>query len=661
MRVAGCTAPYQNAVKYALQPRAYPSPRLHSFHSSAGHGYVLNSTHHLHGKDVLPPPNPHAREIAILGGGFTGLATAFHLSSQLPNAKITILEKNDRLGGWVDSEVVQVDKGEVLFEWGPRTLRAGSSPAPLAMLELLAQLHIGKDLVAVSKSSPAALNRYIYYPDHLVRLPALSRQTSVLELLRALNSLLTEPLYEGILACSREPWVAPRDEDVKDESVGDFISRRFDKNVADNLLSAVFHGIFAGDIYKLSARTLLPQLWHLETRDRERSPGILLEILSNMVNRIMFKPFNVILHTRRQILALRSQEYYFERLPNMDSFDEMSVYTFRRGLGQITSALEQELGKNKNITIVRSSSVEDVVFNNSKNHVSVTRNPAGITSNYDYVVSTLGPRTLKQFLSSSARASGSTLDPKVIKACEHSGCSVNVMVINLYYSNPNLLPASLRGFGYLIPRSVPLEQNPERALGVLFSSETSGRSDSVTPRSAGPYFVSFDSESSTPEDPDPPEDYSEVVSQDTAPGTKLTVMMGGHWWSEWAPSDLPSEEQAIEMAKTLLRRHLNIEESPEVAKARLNRECIPQYPVGYAQDMATIQEALTSTFHGRLKLAGPWWRGAPGMSDCVLSARESAWAIRDKQDDYTGIQGYTHEKWCRVHVPTDTTSVERMQ
>ncbi|KAH0829452.1 protoporphyrinogen oxidase [Fonsecaea pedrosoi] len=659
MRVGVCNAPYSNAVKYAFQRQGQPLLRLRTFHSSASHGLVRIPQ--SDGQDVLPPPNPHARELAILGGGFTGLATAFHLSNQLPNAKITILEKNDRLGGWVDSEVVPVDKGEVLFEWGPRTLRAGLGPAPLAMLELLAQLHIGKDLVAISKSSPAALNRYIYYPDHLVRLPVLSKHTSLLELLRVLNAVLTEPLYEGILKCFREPWVAPRDEDVKDESVGDFVSRRFAREIADNLLSAVCHGIFAGDIYKLSARTLLPQLWHLETRDRERTPGVLLEILSNMVNRVTLTPVNVALHVHRQILALQSRETYFKRVPNLDSFAEVSVYTFRRGLGQITSALEQELSKNKNITILRSAEVKDVEFNDSKNQVSVTQMPAGSTSNYDYVVSTLGPRTLKQFLTSGAQASGSTLDPKVANACEHSDCSVNVMVINLYYNNPDLLPPSLRGFGYLIPRSVPLEQNPERALGVLFSSETSGRSDAAASPADGSYFESIDSDPGSPLDPDPPHGESGPVLQDTAPGTKLTVMMGGHWWSEWAPSDLPTEQQAIEMAQTLLRRHLNIKESPAVAKARLNRNCIPQYPVGYAQDMATIHEAIMSTFHGRLKLAGPWWRGAPGMSDCVLSARESAWAIRDKEDEYTGVQGYRHEAWARTHVPTKTTSTERME
>src|SRR5262249_55360275 len=101
------------------------------------------------------------------------------------------------------------------------------------------------------------------------------------------------------------------------------------------------------------------------------------------------------------------------------------------------------------------------------------------TSEHDYVVSSLRPRLLKQFLATSASNQGMKLDPQVVAACEHSDISVSVMVVNLYYSNPDLIPPSTRDFGYLIPRSVPIDQNPERALGVIFSSETSGRDGSV--------------------------------------------------------------------------------------------------------------------------------------------------------------------------------------
>ena len=64
-----------------------------------------------------------ANDIAILGGGITGLATAHYLTEQIPEAKITIYESSERFGGWVHSEVVETDSGPVTFEAGPRSLR----------------------------------------------------------------------------------------------------------------------------------------------------------------------------------------------------------------------------------------------------------------------------------------------------------------------------------------------------------------------------------------------------------------------------------------------------------------------------------------------------------------------------------------------------------
>lgn len=82
-------------------------------------------------------PNPQARNIAVLGGGPSGLATAFNLTRDLPNAKITIFEAKSRIGGWVDSELLDVNDGKVLFEWGPRTLRPAVKGPGLATLQLV--------------------------------------------------------------------------------------------------------------------------------------------------------------------------------------------------------------------------------------------------------------------------------------------------------------------------------------------------------------------------------------------------------------------------------------------------------------------------------------------------------------------------------------------
>ena len=75
-------------------------------------------------------------DIAVLGGGITGLSTAYYLSREFPTANITLYEGSDRLGGWLRSTPVEVEGGRVVFESGPRTLRSGT-PSALATLEIV--------------------------------------------------------------------------------------------------------------------------------------------------------------------------------------------------------------------------------------------------------------------------------------------------------------------------------------------------------------------------------------------------------------------------------------------------------------------------------------------------------------------------------------------
>lgn len=69
----------------------------------------------------------HGNDVAVLGGGITGLAAAYYLTKELPTAKITVYEASDRLGGWLSSKRVPVKDGSILFEAGPRTLRPSSN------------------------------------------------------------------------------------------------------------------------------------------------------------------------------------------------------------------------------------------------------------------------------------------------------------------------------------------------------------------------------------------------------------------------------------------------------------------------------------------------------------------------------------------------------
>lgn len=72
------------------------------------------------------------QDIAVLGGGLTGLTTAYYLTRFHPDAKITIYEAADRLGGWIDTERVDVktqqgNTATVTFERGARAVSPQTS------------------------------------------------------------------------------------------------------------------------------------------------------------------------------------------------------------------------------------------------------------------------------------------------------------------------------------------------------------------------------------------------------------------------------------------------------------------------------------------------------------------------------------------------------
>lgn len=85
----------------------------------------------------------------IIGGGLTGLTTAYLLAKRLgPEAAshIILIEKQDRLGGWVDSRLAQCTtaKGkevELVLESGPRSIRPRGGPGAATMLRLVSSRH----------------------------------------------------------------------------------------------------------------------------------------------------------------------------------------------------------------------------------------------------------------------------------------------------------------------------------------------------------------------------------------------------------------------------------------------------------------------------------------------------------------------------------------
>jgi len=137
MRFASLHAARRNVVKYRLLRTDYPPSRRSFTSTTPPHGQNQFLFPDGDTFDPRPLPNPRAKNVAVLGGGITGLTSAFDIARTIPDAKVTLYEQNTRLGGWLDSETVEVDGGKVLFEWGPRTLRPDIAHTGRATISLV--------------------------------------------------------------------------------------------------------------------------------------------------------------------------------------------------------------------------------------------------------------------------------------------------------------------------------------------------------------------------------------------------------------------------------------------------------------------------------------------------------------------------------------------
>lgn len=551
----------------------------------------------------------HSHDIAVLGGGITGLATAYFLTQQLPRAKITIYESGDRIGGWLSSKRVDVKGGNVLFEAGPRTLRPASNGILAA--RLIQELDLGKDTIFTQNTSPAATNRFLYYPDHLVRMPHPSYG-----FWENFQNVWSEPVFEGTMwAAATEFWKDGRDKSVQDESIGDFFARRFSKTMVDRILSGMIHGIYAGDVYKLSAKSLFPTPYR---DDLEHG-----SVLAGQVK------------SRAEGVEMPKVQADFLR--EMKSFDwdpllrrtlrDTSVFTFRDGLGMLVDKLARKLWDSGNVEVKTSTPVKALALATDKTGVDITTFKSPDPTRHSMVVSALSPAHLNALA-----PANTTLAPTTP--------SVTVMTVNLYYPQANMHP---QGFGYLIPLATPFEQNPERALGVTFDTayspanadtDTSQWSindmEVLTSQHAAGRMINVN-DFGWHNFPAKPVVQDEVDAR----GTKITVMLGGHWWDGWPA--YPSEKEGLEMARAVVSRQLGIHQEPEAWAVNLQKDCIPQYTVGHEARLMAAHHALARQYNGKVRVAGNWTQGV-GVNDCLRSAWDVVKGIKEGRSDATGLE-----------------------
>jgi oxygen-dependent protoporphyrinogen oxidase len=194
------------------------------------------------------------KQIAIVGGGITGLSAAFYLEQARRTGaplKYTLFEATNRLGGVLLSDKV----AGCLVEAGADSFL---SEKPWAS-DLCRDLGIGHQLIG---SNDALRKTFVVQNGKLVPLPA----GMVLFVPTDLAEIEKSQLFSaaGKQRIVRETLMSPQEAASNDVAVSDFVERHFGTEMLERVADPLLAGIYGGDVRKLSMRAVMPRLVQVE-------------------------------------------------------------------------------------------------------------------------------------------------------------------------------------------------------------------------------------------------------------------------------------------------------------------------------------------------------------------------------------------------------------
>ena len=202
------------------------------------------------------------KKIAIIGGGITGLATAFYLQEYTHGAvDITLIESAPRLGG----KITSAQGSGYVVEGGPDSFITKKPAA----LELCRDLGLNDDLISCNNTKK---NTYVWSREKLHPVPEgmmLMAPTMMLPFLR--SRLISWP---GKVRMGMEIFLSPRCAKT-DESLASFVRRRLGKEALDKIAAPLMAGIFAADPERLSLQSTFPIFLEMERKYGSLLRGIL--------------------------------------------------------------------------------------------------------------------------------------------------------------------------------------------------------------------------------------------------------------------------------------------------------------------------------------------------------------------------------------------------
>ncbi|MEU2355745.1 protoporphyrinogen oxidase [Streptomyces misionensis] len=193
-------------------------------------------------------------QVVVIGAGIAGLAAAHRLLTR--GARVTVLEAADRVGG----KLLSGEIAGVRVDLGAESMLARRPEA----VALARETGLADRLRPPAVASAAIWTRGALRPmpkGHVMGVPGTAA---------ALSGVLSE---EGLARIERDAEL-PRTEVGDDVAVGEYVAARLGREVVDRLVEPLLGGVYAGDAYRLSMRSAVPQLFQAARAHTSLTEGV---------------------------------------------------------------------------------------------------------------------------------------------------------------------------------------------------------------------------------------------------------------------------------------------------------------------------------------------------------------------------------------------------
>ncbi|UQI47253.1 protoporphyrinogen oxidase [Streptomyces sp. HU2014] len=193
--------------------------------------------------------------VVVVGGGISGLAAAHRLAEG--GARVTLLEGSGRVGG----KLLAGEIAGVPVDLGAESMLARRPEA----------VGLARAVGLADRLQAPAATALLWTRGELRPLP----QGHMMGVPGDLGPLAASGVLspEGLARISKDAEL-PRTELGEDVAIGSYVAERMGREVVDRLVEPLLGGVYAGDAYRISMRTAVPQLFEAARAHRTLTEAV---------------------------------------------------------------------------------------------------------------------------------------------------------------------------------------------------------------------------------------------------------------------------------------------------------------------------------------------------------------------------------------------------